>query len=184
VFNYQWCTVQTWRLCSDIKESIKYRIFVVYVIFQDRVYLTGVFYSSESRKLMTKAATGTEKVKMPVFNSSGLTAQLVFRVFMGCNARRDFFLFTRINWPDTRRLFPRWLAAWLLICRLVCTCVWENCRLDARCWIDAYQKYRQLALSDGDRFVCIGREEQKCHRCCSKFCFERRFSSFCSLLPS
>jgi len=105
----------------------------VRVILQDRVYLSVVFYSSETRKLMTKAAAGTEKVKMPVFNSSGLTVQLAFRVFMGCNARRDFFLFTRINWPDTRRLFPRWLAAWLLICRLVCTCVWENCRLDARC---------------------------------------------------
>jgi hypothetical protein len=111
------------KFCSDIKESINYRSFVVHVTFQYRVYLAGVFYSYESRKLMTKAATGTEKVKMPAFNSSGLTVQLAFRIFMGCNVRRDFFLFTRINWPDTRRLFPRWLAAWLLICRLVCTCV-------------------------------------------------------------
>jgi hypothetical protein len=71
---------------------------------------------------------------------------------MGCNARRDFFLFTRFNWPDTRRLFPRWLAAWLLICRLVCVGKLPPwCKMLNRCLC---QKCSQPALSDGERFVC------------------------------
>ena len=53
------------KFSNIIKKSIKDRsVFFVRVIFRESVYLAGLFYCYESRKLMTKAATGTEKVKM------------------------------------------------------------------------------------------------------------------------